>query len=373
MRRDMAAAYGGSVVAMAAAAAPTSSARCNLHSALVGFQSPPSSSSSSLNSVRLPSLAPLLSQCRWPSSSRTSREEQQSIVGKRSWVLFNKARCTETSRVVAAPAIVCLQSGSQNEESKERRERVVEGEQQQQQQDTSVRFDVSSNCVNPSFRVSPFLQRSVDQASDSKLRILFLSEGNVCRSIFAEAIFSHLIQDQDLQDSVECTSKASKDYNVGEAPDARAVEVAQELGLQLREGAVARVFDCTSDIVLFDLLLVMDKFNASDVLKEVTVYEAIDKEGRYSYKVRRLGEFCRKRMVEDIDDPLYGNMGGPEELELLREVYQDLQDSCEGLLQFLMETKTSLQGSETLKQGIARTLGQMESLDWLVPPMLQRA
>jgi protein-tyrosine phosphatase len=81
----------------------------------------------------------------------------------------------------------------------------------------------------------------------------------VCRSIFAEAIFSHLIQDQDLQDSIECTSKASKDYNVGEAPDARAVEVAQELGLQLREGAVARVFDCTSDIVLFDLLLVMDK------------------------------------------------------------------------------------------------------------------
>jgi hypothetical protein len=28
----------------------------------------------------------------------------------------------------------------------------------------------------------------------------------------------------------------------------------------------------------------------------------------------------------------------------LREVYQDLEDSCEGLLQFLMETKTSLQG-----------------------------
>jgi hypothetical protein len=34
--------------------------------------------------------------------------------------------------------------------------------------------------------------------------------------------------------------------------------------------------------------------------------------------------------------------------ELLREVYQDLQDSCEGLLQFLMETKTSLQGFSTL-------------------------
>jgi hypothetical protein len=30
-------------------------------------------------------------------------------------------------------------------------------------------------------------------------------------------------------------------------------------------------------------------------------------------------------------------------------------------------------GSETLKQGIAKSLGEMESLDWLVPPMLQKA
>lgn len=30
-------------------------------------------------------------------------------------------------------------------------------------------------------------------------------------------------------------------------------------------------------------------------------------------------------------------------------------------------------GSETIKQGIAKSLGEMESLDWLVPPMLQKA
>lgn len=46
---------------------------------------------------------------------------------------------------------------------------------------------------------------------------------------------------------------------MGESPDPRAVEVAQELGLKLREGAVSRVFDCSSDIVLSDLLVVMDK------------------------------------------------------------------------------------------------------------------
>lgn len=39
------------------------------------------------------------------------------------------------------------------------------------------------------------------------------------------------------------------------------------------------------------------QFNASDVLKEVTVYEAVDKEAQYCYKVRRLSEFCRTKVV----------------------------------------------------------------------------
>lgn len=29
--------------------------------------------------------------------------------------------------------------------------------------------------------------------------------------------------------------------------------------------------------------------------------------------------------------------------------------------------------SETMKVGVAKSLGEMESLDWLVPPMLQKA
>lgn len=114
--------------------------------------------------------------------------------------------------------------------------------------------------------------------------MLFLSEGNVCRSVYAEAIFNALIEEHAMQDFVECASKvappsptpslqtksfglcssvtslqASRDYNVGESPDPRAVAVADELGLKLPEEAAARVFECQSDIVLFDLLVVMDK------------------------------------------------------------------------------------------------------------------
>lgn len=39
------------------------------------------------------------------------------------------------------------------------------------------------------------------------------------------------------------------------------------------------------------------QFNASDVLKEISVYDTIDSKGRYSVRVRRLGEFCRNRHV----------------------------------------------------------------------------
>jgi len=39
---------------------------------------------------------------------------------------------------------------------------------------------------------------------------------------------------------------------------------------RLPEGAVARQFDHERDIVAFDLVLVMDKFTAADVLREVS-------------------------------------------------------------------------------------------------------
>ncbi|KAL3688867.1 hypothetical protein R1sor_015176 [Riccia sorocarpa] len=241
--------------------------------------------------------------------------------------------------------------------------------------DSKQTFDVSSNCVTPVFRSAkpPNLQADEEEAEDGKVRILFLSEGNVCRSVYAEAIFFDLLHQHNLQEFVKCSSMAVRDYNEGESPDPRLFLVAEERGFKLPEGKVSVVFDCARDIVNADLVLVFDKFNASDVLKEVTIYEAVDKTSRHAGKVRRLGEFCLNRNIEDIEDPLYGNMGGPDELELLHEVVGQIRDSCEGLVETILNIKASLQGSETLKEGMKRSLGEMEALNWLVPPMLSRA
>ena len=55
----------------------------------------------------------------------------------------------------------------------------------------------------------------------------------------------------------------------------------------LPEGAAAQQVDFERDIVEYELLLVMDKYTAADVLREVSVYDTISKAGRYTSKVRR--------------------------------------------------------------------------------------
>ena len=66
-----------------------------------------------------------------------------------------------------------------------------------------------------------------------------------------------------------CIVQATRDYSIGQPPEAVVAEVATELGIPLPSGFKARLCNHEQDIVKFDLVLVMDKFSASDFLKEV--------------------------------------------------------------------------------------------------------
>lgn len=65
--------------------------------------------------------------------------------------------------------------------------------------------------------------------------------------------------------------QACRDYNIGDPPDPAVVRAAGEIGLSLPEGKVAELFDPSRDIGVYDMVLVMDKFTASDVLREVCI------------------------------------------------------------------------------------------------------
>ncbi|CAI7820846.1 unnamed protein product [Closterium sp. NIES-53] len=237
-------------------------------------------------------------------------------------------------------------------------------------------FDVSSTCVNPVFRSFPNLKEgdgNVDgPGGRTAVRVLFVSEGNVCRSVVAEAVLTAMIRDKGLEEYILCSSKAVRDYNVGESPDSRVVQLAGQSGVAVDAARQAQLLRPAEDVVAHDLLVVMDKFNAADVLKEVSVFDTIDPTARFSSKVRRMGDFCKSRTVDDIDDPLYGNMGGPEELELLGAAINDIVDCCDGLLTDLIAIRAGLAEGESFRTGVNKWLQGMDDMDWLVPPMLQK-
>ncbi|KAK9800329.1 hypothetical protein WJX73_003149 [Symbiochloris irregularis] len=242
---------------------------------------------------------------------------------------------------------------------------------------TGRTLDVSNAVVEARFRSTPWAAENEEDNNDrTYARILFISESNACRSVLAQAIMERLLQQHNLADSVKCESKATRDYSVGAAPEPVVAEVAAELGIQLPQNFASRQCDHVHDVVQYDLILVMDKYTASDFLKEVSVYETINKQGNYTLKVHRLGEFhpqlrlSRAHEGQDIGDPLYGNVGGQAEKEAVMAAAATIQEACSGLLIFLQKLLPADPNQSSIKGALQNAVMQLDQMEWLAPPML---
>jgi protein-tyrosine phosphatase len=94
------------------------------------------------------------------------------------------------------------------------------------------------------------------------MKILMICLGNICRSPLAEGIMQHLANKNGLDWQVD--SAGTGNWHVGEGPDKRSVKTARDFGIDISR-QVCRLFR-VSDFDEFDLLLVMDKSNYSDIL-----------------------------------------------------------------------------------------------------------
>ena len=208
------------------------------------------------------------------------------------------------------------------------------------------------------------------------MRVLFLSEGNTCRSVLAEALFTRLLAERNLSDSFTCESKGTRDYNVGEGPDAATMAVGTSLGLNFLAYHVARSTNFEVDINLFDLMLPVDKFTAADVLRECTVYDTIYPKGGYVDKVRTLAEFnASPGKVTEIHDPLYGSLtpGGPDEVAAVTAAAAVIQACCLGLVDRLGAISQQAQASgQPVRPLLAKSLAGMAPVEWVRPPMLSK-
>lgn len=219
------------------------------------------------------------------------------------------------------------------------------------------------------------LYRSIPQSNTTRkgpLQILLLSETNICRSPVAEAMLRAELQRVGLGGTVECASKAVRSYAVGEEVPQSVRDACQLRGLSDVDGHKAALWNPEWDVVDFDLILAVDRYVAADAMKEVSVWDTIQKEVEYCFKIRGLYEF--DIVGQDIDDPLYGNVGGDEERAALEDTFDALQKAVSALVARLVETlgaEESLSREEAVG-ALETMLDAMGEFDWNAPPMLRK-
>lgn len=146
-------------------------------------------------------------------------------------------------------------------------------------------------------------------------RVLFVCLGNICRSPLAEGVMRHLVAERGMQEKIEVDSAGTGAWHVGEAPDARSIEIAARNGVSL-DGQSARKVG-PADFRDFTRVVAMDASNFRDLravaptgaLADLRLLRDSDPEG-----------------AGDVPDPYYGGGDG------FANVYSMVERSCRALL-----------------------------------------
>jgi protein-tyrosine phosphatase len=150
------------------------------------------------------------------------------------------------------------------------------------------------------------------------MRLLFVCLGNICRSPTGEAVMARLVREAGLGAEVQVGSAGTGDWQVGNAPDPRAVAAAAARGTALA-GTARQV--TRRDFEEWDLLLCADRRNAAALL-------ALAPDAAAAEKVRLLREFDPASVAAgelDIPDPYLGEEGFEAVLDVI-------EAACAGLL-----------------------------------------
>lgn len=147
----------------------------------------------------------------------------------------------------------------------------------------------------------------------SKISVLFVCLGNICRSPTAHAVFQSMVDKQSLSDQILVDSCGTGDWHIGRAPDPRSQQHALDRGYQM-DNLRARLVD-DSDFDQFDYILAMDKQNLSD-LKSMNCQANSSKLGLFL-------DFCRNpnfSEYSEVPDPYYG---GDQGFSLVLDLIED--------------------------------------------------
>lgn len=149
----------------------------------------------------------------------------------------------------------------------------------------------------------------------SRVSVLFVCMGNICRSPTAQGVFARVVEEAGLSELIEIDSAGTHAYHIGEPPDRRAREAAARRGVQLDDQSARQIE--SADFESFDYIVAMDRSNLED-LQEMCV-------PGHEHKLRLFLEFAPALSEQEVPDPYYGGARGFERvLDLVEEAARGL-------------------------------------------------
>ena len=147
------------------------------------------------------------------------------------------------------------------------------------------------------------------------MKILMVCLGNICRSPLAEGIMKQKIQYHHLDWTVDSAGTGS--WHVGELPDRRSIEVAQNHNIDIKDQR-ARKFQ-PSDLDTFDLIFAMDSSNYQNIMRHVISKDQEE-------KVQMIMNMVKPNFNQNIPDPYWDDNG-------FENVFQMLDSACEKVVE----------------------------------------
>jgi protein-tyrosine phosphatase len=156
----------------------------------------------------------------------------------------------------------------------------------------------------------------------SKIKVLFVCLGNICRSPLAEAIFKDKVSKAGLSGFIDADSCGTSNYHIGGRPDPRTIANAQRNGVSIDHCGRQLT---AKDLSHFDYILAMDNSNMKNIMK-------LDGAVQFSHKISLMREFDSQAKGADVPDPYFGGEGG------FQEVFVMLDRTMENFLDHIRQT-----------------------------------
>ena len=157
--------------------------------------------------------------------------------------------------------------------------------------------------------------------SVSRIKVMFVCYGNICRSPIAEFSFKKLLEDEGLSDRFTVCSSGTSGDHLGESPDRRAVATLGMHGISCEGKHASRLL--RSNYLDYDYIIGMDSRNI-DYIRRMCPPEHV----------------CEIGLLMDFAGG--GEVADPYYTGDFERAYLDITRGCRGLLDHILEQHPEL-------------------------------